>query len=293
MASIAEAEVLADAEGGGDRAFVAGLRFDEIVSEILSLSQGHIHFTDGVNFACGEQMCLLVALTGATAEWEAPVVKHLAHSRCVVSMIDPRRSNSCAMNFFIDFVYGLRERCLISEADPIFQLNIHHAFFECDVQEVTRTFASVYGMTVDIVCAFRIYGPDHDARCAISLIANPIADAVVKHVVANDLSCKRDGIHVYDVSNALRLYADQPFRGMHNVRSRDRAIQTTFVATGRMKLVSNTDQQQPNDVMDIITGISALRKVAWLLGGNLGQEIASTFYATPAWRACNSRIEIT
>ena len=220
----------------------------------------------------------LAALTGVPAAWDDPVRFHLVNAHGVVRLLEACRGAGCGMTYVSGFVYGRPERMPIAEGDPA-RPNNPYAFSKLMGEEACQFYASVFGVKVNIVRPFNIYGPGQDQRFLLPLIVDQVADPEAAEVVVKDLAPKRDYIHVDDVVSAIRAVAAQPAGTVFNVGSGESYSVSDIIAAaqhaaGTSKPIRSTEQTRPNEIMDVLADTTALRAIGWRPRIDLNQGMA-------------------
>jgi nucleoside-diphosphate-sugar epimerase len=223
--------------------------------------------SDDLDLAGAEHVFHLAARTSVPAAWNDPVGFHLANAHGTMRLLEACRRAGCGMTYVSGFVYGRPEHLPIAESDPP-RPNNPYAFSKLMGEEACRFYASAFGVRVNIVRPFNIYGPGQDERFLLPLIIDQVVDPGVAEVVVKDLAPKRDFIHVDDVIAAILLIAGQPAGTTFNVGSGvsysvEEIILSAFRAAGLSKPIRSTEEQRPNEIMDVLADTTLLRAIGW------------------------------
>lgn len=209
----------------------------------------------------------LAARTGVPAAWEDPVGFHLVNSHGVMRVLEQCRKAGCSMTYVSGFVYGAPERQPISETDPV-RPNNPYAFSKWAGEEACRFYADVFGVRVNIVRPFNIYGPEQGLDFVLPVIVDQVVRPDVAEVVVRDLDPKRDYLHVDDVVSGILAASAAPGGAVLNIGSGKslsvrEVIESVFRAAGVTKAIKSTAQVRANEIMDTIADTTALRALGW------------------------------
>jgi nucleoside-diphosphate-sugar epimerase len=223
--------------------------------------------TDHLDLAGARHVFHLAALTGVPAAWEDPARFHLVNAHGTVRLLEACRAAGCALTYVSGFVYGRPERMPIAEGDPA-RPNNPYAFSKLMGEEACRFYASTFGVRINIVRPFNIYGAGQDRRFLLPVIVDQVVDPHTAEVVVKDLDPRRDFIYVDDVISAIIAIADQPAGAVFNVGSGKShsvgdVVAAAQRAAGTNKPVRSTEQTRPNEIMDVLADTTALRAIGW------------------------------
>lgn len=209
----------------------------------------------------------LAARTSVPAAWADPVGFHLVNAHGSMRVLEQCRASKCSATYISGYVYGVPSRLPIAETDVV-RANNPYAFSKLMGEEACLFYASTFGLRVNIVRPFNIYGPEQDERFVFPIIVNQVVNPAVTEVVVKDLVPKRDYIHINDVVSGILAAADQPPGSVFNIGmgesfSVGEIIASAFRVSGITKPVRSAEETRPNEIMDVLADTSAIRALGW------------------------------
>ena len=222
-----------------------------------------------LDLANGSHVFHLAARTGVASAWEDPVGFHLVNGHGVMRVLESCRKASCSMTYVSGFVYGAPQIQPISESHRV-RPNNPYAFSKWAGEEACRFYADVFGVRVNIVRPFNIYGPEQGLDFILPVIVDQVVRPEVLEVVVKDLDPKRDYVHVDDVVSGILIAATAPQGAVFNIGSGKslsvrEVVQTVFRAAGVTKPMRSTGAVRNNEIMDTVADVSALQALGWKL----------------------------
>lgn len=206
----------------------------------------------------------VAGLTFVPSSWADPVSFHHVNVHGTVRVLDHCRRAALPMTYVSGYVYGVPSHLPISESTPA-RPNNPYAFSKLAAEQACRFFAATMGVEVGIVRPFNIYGPGQDDSFLIPTIARQVLDPQVGEIVVADLEPRRDFVYVEDVVDALLLAPRLPAGGIFNVgsgesRSVADVISACMAGAGIVKPFRDRGERRSNEIMDVISDISAIRE---------------------------------
>ncbi len=232
--------------------------------EVLGLSRatGHDVLTAPLPLDGVDHVFHLAAATGIPAAWDDPPGVMLTNTQGTVRVLDQCRRAGCPMTFASTYVYGRPDRLPVAEDARVHPSN-PYSLSKLLAEEACRAFTGMYGLRVNVLRIFNIYGPGQDARFLVPHILRQAMDPGADEVVVQDLAPRRDYVHVDDVVRgflaATRLEGFHLFNlGSGISHSVAEVIALACAAAGRAKPARQTGAVRPADVPETVADISAI-----------------------------------
>jgi len=195
--------------------------------------------------------------------WNDPSGFYLTNTYGTVRVLDQCRRYGCPVSFASTYVYGKPNYLPVDERHPV-KAWTPYTFSKIAAEEACQFFAETFGLPVKILRIFNLYGPGQDARFLIPLIIKQVTDKGRTQVEVQDLSPKRDYVHVADVVDAFLATMGLPGFVVFNVgsgrsHSVDEIIRLACEITAVQKVCRAIGTRRQNEVDDVVANIAALQ----------------------------------
>jgi nucleoside-diphosphate-sugar epimerase len=205
---------------------------------------------------------------GVPAAWREPVSFLEANAFGTARVLEQCRARNCGMTFVSAYIYGVPEHLPIAEADPI-RVNNPYALSKFLAEQMCGFFAEYYGVRINILRLFNIYGPGQDERLLIPFIVRQILDPACDVVEVMDLKPRRDYVHVADVVEAVLQSTRAEPGAIFNVGSGEAIsvediIRRASKVAGVEKPYRDKARPRRNEIDNTVADISRIRDaVGW------------------------------
>lgn len=228
----------------------------------VARSSGHDILLDELPLDGVDHVFHLAAATGVLAAWADPSDVLLINSHGTVRVLDQCRRARVPVTFASTYIYGKPHYLPVAENHPVTPSN-PYSLSKILAEEACRGFAGMYDLPVSVLRVFNIYGPGQDERFLVPLILRQAMDASLPEVVVQDLSPRRDYVHVADVVRAFLATTRLSGFAVFNVgsgvsHSVAEVIELACAAAGQNKIARQTGAVRPADVPDTVADIRAI-----------------------------------
>ncbi len=142
----------------------------------------------------------LAGKTYVPDSWDNPYGFYKTNMLGTESALEFCRKKDVPITYISAYIYGVPKRLPISEDAPV-QANNPYAHSKYLSEELCRFYASNFGQAVSVIRPFNVFGVGQNTRFLIPMI---IQQALYHdEIVVNDLSPRRDYVHVSDLVDAL------------------------------------------------------------------------------------------
>ena len=163
-------------------------------------------------------------------------------------------------------VYGKPKRLPVSENDPLYPSSVYAAS-KLLGEAMAESYAKSYGMNVNIVRLFSVYGPKSPPFLVTSKICSQIE---TKRIRLGNISSKRDFIFIKDAIDAIKivLRKSKGFNVFNVGTGKSTSIKTICeklikISGKRVPLEIDDALLRQNDVPDIFSNNKKLKKLGW------------------------------
>jgi len=199
--------------------------------------------------------------------WKDPHTVFNTNFNTTLNMLEYARNNDVEQFIFpSSYLYGNPDYLPIDEKHPVKILN-PYARSKYICEELCRSYAEEYGLSVIIFRIFNIYGPGQPGHWLIPTILSQLPSGTV---TLNDTEPKRDYIYISDVISAFVCALDyrktrfEIFNlGSGMSYSVQEIVDAAQKAAGTRCAVVNKAERRKNEIMNTIADIS---KASSLLG---------------------------
>jgi len=220
----------------------------------------------------------LAGKTYVPDSWDNPYAFYETNTLGTESVLEFCREKGVPLTYISAYIYGVPKRLPIAENAPI-QPNNPYAHSKYLSEELCRFYASNFGQAVSVIRPFNVFGAGQSAHFLIPMIVQQ----ALKHdeIVVNDLSPKRDYVHISDLVDALiaTLSLRHGFN-LFNIGSGvsfsvGEVIDIVQKQAGTNKPVRSKGYVRPNEIPDVQADTShALDCLAWKCHMNFESGIA-------------------
>jgi nucleoside-diphosphate-sugar epimerase len=248
----------------------------------VSRAQGVDLLRDELPLAGVEHVFHTAGLTFVPNSWTDPASYYAINANATVRVLDQCRRAAISVTYVSAYVYGSPIALPIPESMPP-RPNNPYAFSKLAGEEACRFFAHTFGVRASILRLFNVYGPGQDARFLIPAIIQQVLDPRAAEITVGDVAPRRDFVHVEDVVDALMLAPGLPAGETFNVGSgRSWSVADVIAAclecAGVTKPVRETGERRPNEILDVVADISAIRRACgWQPKTDFAAGIRSVF----------------
>lgn len=199
--------------------------------------------------------------------WNDPAAFLKTNVQGTVSVLEFCRKKKVSMTYVSAYVYGSAVINPIKE-DSVIAPNNPYALSKRMAEELCEFYYTYYGLQVNIVRPFNIYGPGQHERFLVPYIINQALHSDAIRV--KDLFPKRDFIYIDDVVDCLIKAMKYKTFGIFNAGSGKsfsvrHVIDIVKQITGRDVPVISENLVRPNEISDTIADISlAERELDWV-----------------------------
>jgi nucleoside-diphosphate-sugar epimerase len=221
----------------------------------------------------------LAARTFVPDSWKQPADYCRTNVQGTANVLDFCRRVRASLIYVSAYCYGIPDRLPIHESAPL-RPNNPYAFTKAAAESACMFFSSNFGIPLSIVRPFNLYGPGQDRRFLIPQLVHDVLDPAVSELVVEDLRPRRDFIHADDLVAALCAVPVTDQASVYNVGSGtsvsvEEIVELVQRAAGTRKSIRARGNHRPNEILDTVADISAIRTVGWrprigLLDGLLG-----------------------
>jgi len=204
----------------------------------------------------------LAGKTYVPDSWDDPYIFYKTNTLGTESVLEFCREKGAHLTYVSAYIYGVPECLPISENAPI-QPNNPYAHSKYLSEELCRFYASNFGQTVSIIRPFNVFGVGQSAHFLIPMI---VQQALYHdEIVVNDLSPRRDYVHISDLVSALiaTLSLKNDFN-LFNIGSGvsftvGEVIDIVQKFAGTNKPVNSKDDVRSNEIPDVKADTSHAR----------------------------------
>jgi len=206
----------------------------------------------------------LAGKTYVPDSWDDPYTFYKTNTLGTETVLEFCREKEVHLTYVSAYIYGVPECLPISENAPI-QPNNPYAHSKYLSEELCRFYASNFGQAVSIILPFNVFG---SGQCARFLIPMIVQQALYHNeIVINDLSPKRDYVHINDLVDAM--VATLPLKNGFNLFnigsgvsfSVGEVIDIIQKCAGTNKPVKNNGDVRPNEIPDVKADTSHARNI--------------------------------
>jgi len=207
------------------------------------------------------------------------------------NILDLARKNDSSLVFASSsHVYGKPDLLPINEQSSINPISIH-AKSKVKAESLCEEYAKLYGMDIDIVRTFSIYGSNSPPYALISRIINQILFS--EKIFLGNLRSKRDFLHTSDFLSAIDIIIQNKTKGCskfnigygESFSIQDICHMLLDISGNSQSIESDTSLIRDNDIDELVCDNSELRKLGWFPKLSLHDGLEQVFY----WFKKNSK----
>ena len=209
----------------------------------------------------------VVHLAGRTfvpASWEQPAMFFDASFGGALNALEFCRASGASMTYLSTYVYGAPKKNPISENSAVHPNN-PYSCAKYAGEELCRYYCELFSIHVTVLRPFNVYGPGQAAHFLIPLIIQQ-AKATEKEIVLQDLTPKRDYVHIGDVCRAIECSVKNT-KGFHVFNIGYGKSYSVEEVVNIIQNLLNTDKRvlskhnvRKNEIDDVVADISRIRE---------------------------------
>lgn len=235
----------------------------------------------------------LAAKTYVPDSWKHPVEFYRTNVLGTANVLEYCRAVGASLTLVSSYMYGRPEQLPISEDHPLSAFN-PYGHSKLLAEELARFYRDSFGLTVNIVRPFNLYGPGQSDEFLIPTLIRQALTAGCATITVADLLPKRDYIYIDDVVELLILLGSNPgVTGTYNAGSGystsvQELAETIAQLAGTNKSIVSRNETRPNEVPDTVADIRRARNdLGWQPKVSLREGLERTMAAVqPARPNC-------
>ena len=214
-----------------------------------------------------EKIFHLAARTFVPDSWKEPAAFYRANVQTTIDLLEACAAMAIPMIYVSGYCYGAVDRQPIAETAPL-RPNNPYAFSKAAAEAACRFFSAKFHIPLTILRPFNVYGPGQRREFLIPALLAQALDAAAREIVVDDLTPRRDFVHVDDVVSALSMVPVADEARVYNVGSgRSHSVGEVAAmvqrAAGTAKPVVTRGGARPQEIADAIADASAIRALGW------------------------------
>lgn len=209
----------------------------------------------------------LAGKTYVPDSWEAPYQFYKTNTFGTELALEFCREKKIPLTYVSAYIYGVPKQLPISEDTPI-NPNNPYAHSKYLSEELCRFYTENFGQAVSVIRPFNVFGTGQSTRFLIPMIIRQVLYR--EEIVVNDLSPKRDYVHVDDLVDALvaTLVLKNGFNllnvGAGKSYSVREIIDIIQKVAGTNKPVASVNNVRKNEIPDVVADTArAAKKLNW------------------------------
>ena len=166
--------------------------------------------------------------------------------------------------FMSSYVYGIPVKLPVDESHPVTPSN-PYAQSKYEAENLCKSYSEQYHLPITIVRPFNIFGIGQPDHFLIPKIISQALDASLARIDLMDLSPRRDYIYMDDLISAMIGLMQKKSAGTFNVGSGyslsvKEIAEKIMKAAGVKKEIASSNDIRPNEIPDVVAGISRISK---------------------------------
>jgi nucleoside-diphosphate-sugar epimerase len=211
----------------------------------------------------------LAGQSGVVGSWKNFPDYHLTNVQGTANVLDFCHKHNCSLTYISSYIYGIPEKIPIDET-AITKPSNPYSFTKYLGEEICKFYAREYGVTINILRLFNVYGPGQGSDFLISKIIRQFTDNSKKDVCLESLTPRRDFVFVKDVIDAILLATKNAKScAIYNIGSGrsysvEEIVQIIKKILNSPKNYNSLNKFRKNEIPDVVANISAMRRdFAW------------------------------
>lgn len=206
----------------------------------------------------------LAGRTFVPDSWRATPAFYDVNVQGTVNAMEFCRKCRASVTVLSSYVYGVPKHLPIAESHPLAAVN-PYAHTKILAEEIACFYAAQFGLRVCIIRPFNLYGRGQDRRFLIPEVIRAAIDTTVPMIEVDDLSPRRDYLHVEDLIRLLMAVMDRRGTGTFNAGSGSSVSVQEIVAlinecAPAAKPVVSRNERRANEIPDVVADISLAQK---------------------------------
>lgn len=222
----------------------------------------------------------LGGITGVAASWDDPALFYRVNTFGTQRVLEFCRHKHCALVYVSTYVYGNPVRLPIDEEHPVHP-STPYAHSKYLGEELCRFYQQHYGVWINILRPFNIYGPGQKISFVIPHLIQEIMEKESIHV--RSVLPRRDFLYVDDAIDAMMLFLESSTQQIYNLGSGVsysiyELIQMLQYLIGSHKNVIQSNFHVQNEVLEVVSDCNRLhRTFGWRPRYGLEEGLRRTF----------------
>lgn len=207
------------------------------------------------------------------------------------NILDLARKNDSRLVFASSsHVYGKPDSLPINEQSSINPISIH-AKSKVKAESLCEEYAKLYGMNIDIVRTFSIYGSNSPSYALISRIINQILFS--EKIILGNLKSKRDFLHISDFLSVIDIIIQNKTNGCsifnigygESFSIHDICDRLLHISGTSKSIEFDSSLVRNNDIDDLVCDNSKIKALGWTPKLLLNDGLSEVFH----WFKKNSK----
>jgi nucleoside-diphosphate-sugar epimerase len=205
----------------------------------------------------------LAAKSFVPESWEDPYIFYRTNVLGAANVLEFCRKNECDLTAISSYIYGKPINLPIDEKLPKRPYN-PYSHSKILSEEMYKFYQKNFGLRVNILRPFNIYGPGQKEKFIIPKIIKQVLDNKHKSVELLDLKPKRDFLYIDDFIEAIIKTIEENNGATYNVGSGTsisvkNIVEIIMKTAGIKKEIIESGLARQNEIMDVVADIRKIK----------------------------------